>query len=589
MTISDSYFKAKRKRYARGGVLTQEEQDAQDNVDTGVGTVAGLGSGIIDAAANTNDYGRQSTGAVTASSALKGVAAGAALGPAGMFIGGAFGAISGFLKGNRDHEQERKMIATQRLKQLQMDKDQAGARLSANPELMTGSLSAQYFKMGGRLKKYAEGGDTGGGDPTKKDAPLPPLNNNNFATWNKVVDYARSKKLDPSVLDHDPNVGYGVIDEYNKANPDSTFDRSRVKDIQSMMIDYRQASINKMKAVPAQYAGDAYKKFGADYAGFMPGLSGADNFPGSKTLNWKVPDEYLVSKTPTSTDTSRVGYAPLSQGVVKATGGSIHIKESHKGLFTKEATTHGSSVQGFASQVLSNKDNYSPAVVKRANFARNFGGSKATGGPLAYNPNLAAKDKGYQDWYSRNKIAGIENNDYDFYSYYRNGNTADHVPGAHFPDTYKLTNHRTFSNESIYATPENPGGSWKGDTYIPAPKQKAGGGSLASSYLGKAVGGSLTPESSDGVEVNGPTHADGGVDLPQQNAQVEGGETIKGDYVFSKMLGFAKLHKPIMKAKGIIEKKPATPERVNAIKMLEQRENNLMMAQEYFKKQHGIK
>lgn len=51
----------------------------------------------------------------------------------------------------------------------------------------------------------------------------------------------------------------------------------------------------------------------------------------------------------------------------------IHIKKSHEGLFTKEAKEHGQSVQGFASKVLANKDNYSPAVVKRANFARNFG------------------------------------------------------------------------------------------------------------------------------------------------------------------------------------------------------------------------
>lgn len=49
----------------------------------------------------------------------------------------------------------------------------------------------------------------------------------------------------------------------------------------------------------------------------------------------------------------------------------IHIKPSKKGTFTKAAKKHGKGVQEFASQVLANKENYSPAMVKKANFARN--------------------------------------------------------------------------------------------------------------------------------------------------------------------------------------------------------------------------
>lgn len=52
-------------------------------------------------------------------------------------------------------------------------------------------------------------------------------------------------------------------------------------------------------------------------------------------------------------------------------GGSIHIKPSKRGTFTAAATKHGMGVQEFASKVLRNKDNYSPAMVKKANFARN--------------------------------------------------------------------------------------------------------------------------------------------------------------------------------------------------------------------------
>ena len=54
-----------------------------------------------------------------------------------------------------------------------------------------------------------------------------------------------------------------------------------------------------------------------------------------------------------------------------AEGGGIHIKPSKRGTFTAAAKKHGKGVQEFASQVLSNKENYSPAMVKKANFARN--------------------------------------------------------------------------------------------------------------------------------------------------------------------------------------------------------------------------
>lgn len=52
----------------------------------------------------------------------------------------------------------------------------------------------------------------------------------------------------------------------------------------------------------------------------------------------------------------------------------IHIKPSKRGTFTAAAKRHGAGVQEFAGRVLANKESYSPAMVKKANFARNFGG-----------------------------------------------------------------------------------------------------------------------------------------------------------------------------------------------------------------------
>ena len=65
-----------------------------------------------------------------------------------------------------------------------------------------------------------------------------------------------------------------------------------------------------------------------------------------------------------------------------AEGGKIHINPSKKGTFTAAASKHGMGVQEFASKVLANKENYSPAMVKKANFARNASKWHGLGGLL---------------------------------------------------------------------------------------------------------------------------------------------------------------------------------------------------------------
>lgn len=115
----------------------------------------------------------------------------------------------------------------------------------------------------------------------------------------------------------------------------------------------------------------------------------------------------------------------------------------------------------------------------------------------------------------------------------------------------------------------------------------ADGGLLAKNYLARtqeAEGGSLTPLNSDAVQVNGPDHEQGGVQLPDSNAEVEGGETMQDNFVFSKRLGFAQEHKRIANAIGAIEgKKVMSPERVNSLKRLKDKEQKLMLSQEYLK------
>lgn len=63
----------------------------------------------------------------------------------------------------------------------------------------------------------------------------------------------------------------------------------------------------------------------------------------------------------------------------------IRIKKKNKGKFTASAKKAGMGVQEYARHILANKDRYSPTLVKRANFAKNFGGrKKESGGGLNF-------------------------------------------------------------------------------------------------------------------------------------------------------------------------------------------------------------
>ena len=62
--------------------------------------------------------------------------------------------------------------------------------------------------------------------------------------------------------------------------------------------------------------------------------------------------------------------------------GGIMIKKENRGKFTESANRANMGVQEYARHILANKEDYSPTLIKRANFARNFGGRKAFGGDL---------------------------------------------------------------------------------------------------------------------------------------------------------------------------------------------------------------
>jgi hypothetical protein len=110
---------------------------------------------------------------------------------------------------------------------------------------------------------------------------------------------------------------------------------------------------------------------------------------------------------------------------------------------------------------------------------------------------------------------------------------------------------------------------------------KLGGQVPISHTLG--IGGKLDKLSENRYEVDGRSHDEGGVKFPNEQVELEGGESGSGDYIFSKELGFADKHIPIAKMIGKMDKKPTNRITAQTIEHLEQREQQLKQRQEEVK------
>ena len=109
---------------------------------------------------------------------------------------------------------------------------------------------------------------------------------------------------------------------------------------------------------------------------------------GSGAIGYELAKENLGIKALNAANKGKLTSLPnsfSSELNTFAEGGKIHIKPSKGGTFTAAAKKHGKSVQSFASQVLANKEDYSPAMVKKANFARNAAKWHSFGGDLNTN------------------------------------------------------------------------------------------------------------------------------------------------------------------------------------------------------------
>jgi hypothetical protein len=119
---------------------------------------------------------------------------------------------------------------------------------------------------------------------------------------------------------------------------------------------------------------------------------------------------------------------------------------------------------------------------------------------------------------------------------------------------------------------------------------KIGGAIPINRYL--TYGGEFTGLSKNNLEVEGNSHAEGGVKLPEAGIELEGNETINysdGEhFAFSDALGFADRHKKIAKQMGKVEKRPYNAISANTLKLLKNKEEALKVEQEQTKAMLGL-
>jgi hypothetical protein len=124
-------------------VLARRTSRAQSIIDGGT-----MLSSFMD---NPNSSGRVSIGGQVASKAAAGAQMGMAAGPwgaaAGAVIGGAIGLVSG--KAAKDKEENDAKL---------MQQQQGADFANMNPEQIYGNKNASYFKLGGTLRKFSDGG-----------------------------------------------------------------------------------------------------------------------------------------------------------------------------------------------------------------------------------------------------------------------------------------------------------------------------------------------------------------------------------------------------------------------------------------------
>ena len=186
------------------------------------------------------------------------------------------------------------------------------------------------------------------------------------------------------------SAGSGLLGGLANAAFGSKMNEDNIADIESNITDMRSLRLNG-----ATSNNDLLNKWGSVDLGynFDKSYIGKDgwfsNKAGKKFRSLQnqqnAAREYAKHQLMTAANQADRYQDDLAQSTfVYSDGGGIHIDPSKKGTFTAAASKHGMGVQEFASKVLANKEDYSPTMVKKANFAKNAAKWHDYGGPLNY-------------------------------------------------------------------------------------------------------------------------------------------------------------------------------------------------------------
>lgn len=107
--------------------------------------------------------------------------------------------------------------------------------------------------------------------------------------WNTYVDWLDKKGMKGKPDLDNNGLGYTMVDEYQRDNPNSGINRGSIKSIQQEFSKYRDWSLGRINR------GEAVLSPGVRPEDYMKDLSIIDGYPGQRTTSFKFPSTYLQS------------------------------------------------------------------------------------------------------------------------------------------------------------------------------------------------------------------------------------------------------------------------------------------------------
>ena len=358
--------------------------DDINNTQFGYGDYDSLQSAFINPQiSDFSSYDLRQSDGERAVSTLKGIGSGAMAGatiggPIGAVIGGAAGLVSGLVgsfTGNRKakREAERLNEEAEEAKNRYLANFYNNAEQISQNKFNTAALNLAAF--GGMLK------NNNIDNFTKSKVRLAAFGGNMFSPLGREDGFTNGVVKVNEGGSHETNPYDGVLMGVDPAGTPNLVEEGEVLFNDYVFSNRLYPTGGQLESVrlPKRYEGKSYSEIAWDLQKESQ-LNPLDKIS-RNTLIDSMAKLTTLQEQSRERDQEYQAFDNLEQTF--ADGGDIHIKKSKVGTFTAAAKKRGMGVQEFASTVLANKDRYSPAMVRKANFAHNAAGWKhAFGGPI---------------------------------------------------------------------------------------------------------------------------------------------------------------------------------------------------------------